>query len=92
MAVTIQQMAGAYTQYVRQEIERIKKDINERRETLTQLEEHLMECLTTIDDKNKSKGQVIGPAPMNTSKVTNNDGTVTETISLPNPFEQLGIQ
>lgn len=89
MAITLEQMAGAYTQYVRQEIDILNKDIDERRNKVKQLEQHLLECLNSME---KPK-QITGPLKQPTStKIINEDGTQTETINLPNPFEQLGIQ
>ena len=74
MAVSLEQMAGAYVQYVRQEIDILNKDIDERRNKVKQLEQHLLECLNSME---KPK-QITGPlSELKSTKIVNEDGSET---------------
>ncbi len=102
MGFTLQQMAGAYINYIKQQMQSVKREIDEKKQLLSQLETHLQECMNThnmnnnVSNQNQNDSEV---QKLQTNKpITgpivrqNNDFNMTETIKLPNPFEQLGIQ
>jgi hypothetical protein len=86
MSITLEQMAQAYIASVQQEIEKAKDVIRQNTEYLAQIEAHLLEC-----QENIALGQSLPSQPVEPQVTVEPqpDGTIKETISLPNPFEQL---
>lgn len=96
MAVTLEEMAKAYLNSVRQEIQKAEEAIQQNQQYLAQLQQHLQECEEKIAENENSGVQLNqsqNPLEGATSVVTeNSDGSKTERIELPNPFEQLQNQ
>lgn len=75
MAVTLNQMAEAYVESVRTQLQQAKEQAQQANQIVAQIEQHLQECLSQVE------------APTTSSPVVENaDGTTTETISV-NPFQ-----
>jgi hypothetical protein len=76
MAVTLEQMAEAYINSIKQQIEQAKGEISKAQEYLIQLENHLVECQ-----------QARAPVSVPNSPPKSDESTVH--IDLPNPFDAI---
>lgn len=75
MAVTLNQMAEAYIESVKTQLQQAREQAQQANQIVAQVEQHLQECLSQVE------------APTASSTVVENaDGTTTETISV-NPFQ-----
>ncbi len=81
MNITMKQMAQAYLDNLHEEIKRGEESLDKQKKYVTQLKNHLAECLDTINNT----GDVVAK-PVNQ---TNTDGTATTTVGV-NPFLNLG--
>jgi len=91
MAVTLEEMAMAYINFVKQEIQKAEEALQQNQQYLAKLQEHLRECEEKVSPQGQSNVQ-LNQNPMEgatQTEVQNPDGSVTKKVELPNPFEQL---
>jgi len=86
MAISVDQMAGAYLTNMIQELERIRNVAAEHQTTIVAMEAHIEECKASMQPAVAPPAVVPSPLGMG---VPNADGSTTEKLKLPNPFDEI---